>query len=162
MRKSLLATALGLVSLVCILPACGGSSGSLLLPANFTGTWNVRYNFLEQGCLITFATFQGIVDQHLISRNDAGAYEFLSVGQVINADSVTTPDDATLLASQSDTGDIFNDGSICTLDQTISYTTVDTETAETLYTRKIICNDGFSCETRALGTAERVPYSEQG
>ena len=139
-----------------ILAACGGSDSDSREPVDYSGVWDVRYNFVEDGCALTAMDVPGFVDQHIIQQDGAAA-TVDAVSGLISADDASVGEDGSLRAERSVNQDIFGDGSDCHLASRLSYENLQDDTAESLFEFSISCGGDYSCVSRGIGEAKRQP-----
>lgn len=131
---------------------------------DYSGEWVVNYNVIDDQCV-------------LLVEEDANAFEDLHVvtqtGSSVLVESDSLPlgeyegevrEDGSFAAGVEVSGDIFGDGSFCTLSEELSYNNAEGDVASSLYNIQIVCDDGFSCLTVARGQAIRqvVSIAEDG
>ena len=138
-----------------ILSSCDGSNGGPnAFAGEYAGVWDVRYNLSLDDCGIVEAGVFGFVDQHVIDQSGTAVTLDASstFGVPLNGD---VDAEQNFVADQNFSGDVFGDGTDCAVYQAISYDPVKDDEAESLYVRRISCNDGYVCESRALGQSTR-------
>lgn len=145
-------------SLVLLLLVSCNSSNNKDLASDFSGVWDVRYNFSVQECQITLDGVPGFVDQHIIEQ-DSEKLSFSSVSGLISPENSITQvsEDQSLVVEELLTGDIYGIGVYCEHMTMISYAAPSDEKSESLFMRTVWCEDDWSCETRGAGVAERQP-----
>lgn len=144
------------LAMACLLSisACDGGGGDSTYTGDYAGIWDVRYNLVSDSCQIVEAGLTGFVDSQSINQENLDITLDTSVGFGESL-SGTLGEDNKFVAIHSINGDIYNDGIPCQVDQSISYKPTSDDRAETLFNRSILCADGFSCETSAVGEAKR-------
>ncbi len=146
-----------LISLLCFyLAACGGgSSGSTTLRVNFSGEWLVAFNIIVDECGLVDADTFSFEDDHFVSQTD-GAIELRASQLLLENYQGSIRSDSSFLVAGSLEGDIFGDGSSCSLSEEISYSANSDSEATAIYTLKLNCSDGFACSSSARGSATRL------
>ncbi len=147
MQRVILATLL-----VLSLTNCGSDDDGFDI--DYNGIWDVRYNFSADECQIVEAGVLGFVDQHVIAQtgNVIALDSTVGLGFPLNG---ALREDSSFLAEQQISGDLFGDGTLCSQAQSISYQQTDSDRADSQFVRRISCNDGYVCESRAVGEARR-------
>ncbi|MDZ4787287.1 MAG: hypothetical protein SGJ02_14540 [bacterium] len=124
--------------------------------ATLPGTWDVRYNFSTDDCQLVTPGLIGFVQEHTIIE-DQGENSFL----ITSSDSliVDTPivenELGIFVSEQSNSGDIFGDGSNCTQATRISYQDLKKTSATTLLSYSIDCGASFFCVSEAIGESTK-------
>lgn len=144
--------------LILILSGCGGGSDSSTRAVggmDYSGEWTLSYNVIDDRCgLLVEEDANAFDDEHTVTQTGIdivvespnlplGEYE----GQV--------REDGSFAAGVEVSGDIFGDGSFCTLSEELSYNNAEGDIASSLYNIQIVCDDGFECLTVVRGRAER-------
>ena len=151
MKTKLLVTALVLSSL--LVSGCNSNSKSSSI-TDYSGTWDLRYNFATDDCGLVTDGIIGFVEQDVIAQSGATA-SFESLSGILTTEAATIEADGSLLAEEALAGDLFGDGSFCTQTASIRYQNGVDNSAESVFSFSIVCNDGFACSSDALGSAER-------
>ena len=147
-NKSLLA-----IFIAVLLPGCNGSGSGF---SDYTGVWDVRYNLVLDECQVVLPNVPGFVDQHSMEELD-GMIAFDSVSGFVSEVTTSRQVDDSFVASQSIAGDLFGDGSFCEITSSFEYSDPDDDTASSLFSQTITCDDGFSCRSEGIGQAGRQP-----
>ncbi|MCB0340412.1 MAG: hypothetical protein KDD53_12450 [Bdellovibrionales bacterium] len=151
-------TILNTISLICLvtLSACAGNGGDGGPVSDFTGTWNVRYNFDTDQCQVVTPPILGFVDEHTIVQ-EGSELTLVAASTFPEFAEGTTGSDGSFVAVGTVIGDVFGDGSTCELTTSISYQSTGSTSAESLFALRISCNDGFECVSEGLGTSNLQP-----
>ena len=160
--RSTIARILVLAALIPVF-GCGGDSDSPSGLPNFSGLWDIRYNFNSDECRIVLGGVPGFVDQHEITQ-DGGAVTLVSQSGLIGEGSGAQREDGSITAEETVEGDIFGVGVPCELYTGITYNSLSTkssdgagDTAQSIFVQTIECADGYVCESQAVGSAVRQP-----
>lgn len=156
---------IALIFLSLLLTSCGGGSSSNTRAVdgmNYSGEWALTYNVIDDQCgLLEEPDANAFDDFHLVTQT----------GSTILVQSDNLPlgeyegevrDDGSFAAGTEVSGDIFGDGSYCTLSEELSYNNAEGDVASSLYNIQIVCDDGFECLTVVRGRAERQVVSIEG
>ncbi|MCB9030286.1 MAG: hypothetical protein H6619_04480 [Deltaproteobacteria bacterium] len=133
--------------------ACNSSSGNMVI-TDYSGIWDVRYNFANDECGLVTDGIIGFVEQDTIEQSGSTA-SFSSLSGILSTDSATLESDGSLLAIEEFSGDLFGDGTFCVQTAQIRYQNGIDNSAESVFSFSIECDDGFACSSDALGSAER-------
>ncbi|MBX7137833.1 MAG: hypothetical protein K1X83_07595 [Oligoflexia bacterium] len=146
-----------LCALLLCFTGCGGGGSDETGDNSFNGSWDAQLNFIIDDCQIVEPTLAGIVDVHSISQDGAGiTLESLGgFGESLSGEA--SADNSRFEVNQLLKGDLFGDGFFCVVRQSYSYERLSREKATVLFKRTLECNDGYLCESRAQGEAERNP-----
>lgn len=140
---------------VLIVAGCGsGSDSPDALAGDYDGLWDARYNLTVDECGVVEPGGVGFIGRHIITQEDAitlDSGESFPVTLSGNLDP-----DQSFTTTGTFTGNYYGDGIPCTAVQTIAYTPQDADTVTTTFVRQVQCDDGFTCESRAVGTSTRV------
>ena len=159
--KHCLALILGAMALI------GGCNSSSSFLVNYSGIWDVRYNISQDECGVVTSGLPGFVDQHIIDQAnpvtralESASFDAQSGLLTDTAAEIDENDD--LFAEEVTVGDIFGDGSTCTLtartnSENCGRDASGNDRVDALFTFEIGCNDGFACRTEAVGAAVRQP-----
>ena len=132
----------------------GCSDGSSFRFTTYSGVWDVVYNVTGDSCGVIDEDTSGFNDVHTINQLERDVALSAESELILNGEGTVNSDDA-FVAEEIVRGDIFNAGLFCEYIATTSYTDPDEDSADSLFLLTIECNDGFSCETRAIGEATR-------
>jgi hypothetical protein len=145
------------------LSGCGGGGGAAaFVDPQYAGTFHANYAVVEDGCEILAAGEAGFRDVHTIQQQDRTVTFSSSSGFVL----------ATSAGIDSDGGFAVRERYVleepgfapCDVESAFAYFSPvlgDSSdrrvvaAAESLFTFRLSCLDGFVCETRALGYSER-------
>ena len=134
---------------------CGdGDNDFDALLAQYSGIWDVRYNFSEDSCAIVEPGVIGFVDRHVIDQVGSSISLESSSGFGLSF-SGQVREDNSFVVEQILSGDIFGDGIACDVFQAISYEPTGPDTASSLFVRRLSCEDGYICESRGVGESRR-------
>lgn len=143
------------ILLSCTLLGCGSSSsGSTTLRVDFNGTWVATFNIIVDSCGIVDEDVLSFEDEHTIVQ-DGSALSLAAAQLIVSEYSGTSRSDSSFDVSGILDGDIFGDGSFCTLSEEVSYEANSQDEATAIYTLKLSCSDGFACSSSARGLASR-------
>lgn len=145
---------IALILSLLILARCNDGGGESAFSGEYDGVWDVRYNLTEDSCEIVESGVTGFVDVQNIFQNEGAITLESSVG-FGETFSGTLDANNELLSSQSISGDIYQDGGQCQVQQSISYSPTSDDRADTLFKRDVSCADGYVCSSRAIGAAIR-------
>lgn len=146
-------------SIACVtllLAACGGDSNDPPGVTDYSGTWDLRYNLLQDDCRLVSTGIIGLVDQQVITQTGS-TLSITGLGGLLNTDNGEVREDNTLVATREFTGDVFSNGDTCDFSASTTYSNFANEEADSLLSLFITCLSGFACETQAVGSAVRQP-----
>lgn len=150
------------------------SSNSNNLPTDFSGEWEASYNIVLDECGLLPEEATAFDDTHQISQNGqditllsdvlapdpyTGTLRTSTLQTPVNQTSEVAPSDEpynSFLVTSSLSGNLFGDGIDCEFTEALSYNNSTQPQATTLYTAKITCADGFTCNTTARGTTTKA------
>lgn len=135
-----------------VLSGCGSNS---FPDRSYAGTWDVRYNLVFDDCQLVTPGITGFVSEHQIDDQGDGSFILSSNDALMEEGQGTVREDGSFLATESFSGDLFEDGSFCTITTDISYAEATDKSTETLFSYEIECNDGFACASQAMGEATK-------
>jgi|GEM_PF-3005531 len=145
-----------LLIISCLVSGCNSSSSGQKAVSDYSGTWDVRYNFTTDDCGLALEGLLGFVDQHFIVQ-DGGIISFESQGGLLSSDSARIDSSGALQVEDIQEGDLFGDGSFCSFRVGVSYQDAFDNTATSLFDYTLGCNDGFECSSQAVGQSRRQP-----
>jgi len=140
------------------LAGCGGdSSGDDI--SDVSGTWAVQFGILGQDdCGLLSADLPGFIDRHTLVE-DHGVVTFNSQNGFIAETQAPLNADHSFQVTEEAVGVPFGDGVECQISSSIGYTFINEEEANVTLFRGLNCADGFTCQSRAVGTATLEPVS---
>lgn len=105
--------------------------------------------------LLAAPTVVGFSDYQIIEQTGSTA-ELLSASELLSSQGQLT-EDQSLRFEQLFSGDFFGDGIFCQANILVTYSDLDNQTANSMFSISIVCEDGWSCEDNGFGTASRRP-----
>jgi len=149
-----------IIALALVLSSCssGGDSSSDIntkeLKPQFAGTWNLTYNVVIDECELTTEGTATFEDTQVVTQDGDDitvTSEVLPVGLYTGA----VRGDDSYLAESILEGDLFGIGLFCELIEKIAYNKLESDSAESVYSVQIICDDGSRCDSAIRGAAKR-------
>jgi hypothetical protein len=154
MKKGLLLTTL----LLFVLSACNNANKqALVLSSDYAGTWEVVLNIIFDECEVIEGDGSGLVleDIHEVLANN-NELEVLTNGLVFNNYFGGERGEGSFTVSALLAGDILGNGVYCEVIEDFAYNNVTSESADIVYTARIVCDDGDRCDSLMRGTAARL------
>ncbi len=133
------------------LSACNGGNDDHDPITDFNGTWDIRYNFIDDGCGIAQQGVLGFVDIHEIEQQD-NAVLLSGTSQAGDPLVGEISEEGTFTVQRGLEGDLLGDGSFCTFSEQITYQSQDDVSATSNYLRKLECTTG-ACTSSAIGSS---------
>ncbi len=137
---------------------CGCGDSGNEFPPSYVGVWDGRYVFSVDDCQIALPGVQGFLDQHTFEQS-GNTLTISAKSGFFNQTPATIDSNGSFETEAVSEGDIFGVGTYCQLTSRVSYETPHENESATLFSQTIVCNDGYSCETTARGTALKQPAS---
>jgi hypothetical protein len=155
LSHNVLCRSLTIIAFVLALGACGDSSVRFdAQSGEFEGTWDVRFSLTFDTCGFLGDETTGFDDVHIVDSNLTTPSLTLAAGEGNTLKGVV---DSNGLAQFKISGkaDFFNNGSSCSLSEQYSYQGTDTDQMNSVYFLQVVCPNGKTCETRAVGSGKR-------
>lgn len=145
------------------LAGCGGAGGAAaFIDPQYAGTFQANYAVVEDGCEILAAGEAGFSDVHTIQQQERTVTLSSSSGFVLETSAGIDGDGGFVVRERY----VLEEPGFapCDVDSAFAYFSPVpgdgsdrrvVAAAESLFTFRLSCLDGFVCETRALGYAER-------
>lgn len=156
MKKSLL------ITLILGCTACGGSHSHD--NTSFEGIWDNNFKIIRSedvtscGWIVT-DLITGFSDTEDISTEDGVTYNVISYNEYLSGTGAID-ENGYLQNNNSFSGDVFEDGTYCNVSFSLSFAPVRKNKSDTQLYQIVNCNDGYSCEERAIGVATRRVTNE--
>ncbi len=136
---------------------CGGSHSHD--DTSFDGTWDNNFKIVRTEDVISCNwivtdLITGFSDTEEISTDDGISYDIASYNEYLNGTG-TIDENGTLQSNYSFSGDVFEDGTFCSVSFNLSFGPVRKGKSNTQLYQVVNCNDGYSCEERAVGVATK-------
>ena len=146
-----------IIALAIALSSCGGSHSHD--DSSFEGIWDNNFKIIRSDDVntcnwLTTDEITGFSDTEEISTEDGVVYNISSFSEYLNGTG-TIDGNGSLQSSYSFSGDVFEDGTYCNVSFSLSFAPVRNGKSDTQLYQIVNCNDGYSCEERAIGVATK-------